>query len=246
MNTDNDIRDNQDGMNIMDSKPVIINNEVYDNTENGLYLIRSNPTIKENDIHDNRNGIGLTSSSPTITDNTFTDNTYGIEAHFGSPIVDDNVFNANEYWAIYMVNTQGSIDGNDFTGLPVCPGVRGNGVSLRGASSTVDDNDFNDMCFKSIQVEARSNVLIKDNRIHRFDVYGIWVDDSTVQIDGNDLKDGPYAMIVSSSEGHVNNNTVTNTTNGLDSLWLKDGFIIFKQGVYPTAEVSAAFGWDLI
>lgn len=206
----NDISFNSYGIRFNDSTPTTSQNHIWNNSEDGIYFLRSGngTSISNNTIANNsKNGIWVSTSSVKIDNNTMENNglngTYGI---YYSGTIENNTALSNPGSGIYLVSSSGPfLQYNNIT-LNGIHGVYSYYSSLTMRENNITYNSPSGSCppscgYYGIYAYHGSTLQIDHNRIENNTVRGVYlyyvtqtnVTDNTISNHHSSIAAGIYA-----------------------------------------------------
>jgi parallel beta-helix repeat protein len=241
---DNKVLTNGDGVFVTDAAPTLKNNEIHDNVDRGVFLLRADATLTTNNIHNNRYAVYIQSASPTLTGNIIQYHLDGIRGYFASPIIKGNNFHHMADYTIYMYECGGTIEGNSLNGplWTETDSKQLNAIYLVTSTTTVKGNKIYNYNNSAVYIGSGSNVKILNNDIEYFENYAIRVASSTVDIEGNTFQNPQenYTrhVSISGSSGIIKGNQFLYGRYGLDVSFADESLVVegntFKHFVAPT------------
>ena len=187
----NDISFNTYGIRFNDSTPATFQNNIFNNSEDGIYFLRSgNGTAMSNNTvaNNSKNGIWVSTSSVKIDNNTLEDNglngTYGI---YYSGTMENNTAVSNPGSGIYLVSSSGpflqynNITQNEIHGVYSDSSsitMRENEITYNSPSATCSDPFYCE--YSGIFINRGSVLQIDHNRVENNTLHGIFVKNVTL------------------------------------------------------------------
>lgn len=181
----NDISFNTYGIRFNDSTPVTSQNSIFNNSEDGIYFLRSGngSSISNNTIANNsKNGIWVSTSSVKIDNNTIENNglngTYGI---YYSGTMENNTVVSNPGSGIYLVSSSGAfLQYNNIT-LNGIHGIYSYYSSITARENNITYNSILAVCgvffceYGGIFADYGATLQIDHNRVENNTVNGIFL-----------------------------------------------------------------------
>jgi len=214
---DNLVQLNTKGIYIIGARPDIVKNRIFWNTEDGIYLERSDANIYGNRLLYNYYGISGLASSPGIRHNNISKNIDGIRAFFGDPAVENNEIWNNSRDSIFMTETGGWITNNAITGDPlqVTNDLTMYGVHLMAARTSVKNNTILYPIY-GIFADADCDIEVMDNTL-LYSGTGLKVLTSRADMVHNNISGTYYLGVeLTTVTGLFGGNTVHGNPIGLD------------------------------
>lgn len=181
----NEIFDNKNnGIDIYSSNPKIINNKIYEN-DFAIYSSNSNAEIKGNKIMNNRIGI-YCSKSPTISGNTINENKYGIKIDYGNPKILNNLIFDNEE-GIECFDSNITIFNTTFQNNDACiisyGFVKENIIKIFNSTFS-DNNEIVVSQYSNITLENSNILIAKGFGFELFNASSLFIKNSTITNSG--------------------------------------------------------------
>jgi parallel beta-helix repeat protein len=210
---DNDIFNNDIGVEIYDGDPLLLDNRIYENNQSGVFIEQQGQgRLEGNDIYGNAyTGVEINGGTPGLRYNHIHDGKAGgIYVHNGSR-------GMIEYNDIYQNTLSGvAIQGDKSTPTLRYNDIHNNmygGVHVsEGGIGLLERNDIYENFHAEIEIKTGGNPTIKGNRLHNGKEGGIFVSDyGRGKIEDNQIFENFYAGVSVQTNGApiVKNNRVS-------------------------------------
>jgi parallel beta-helix repeat protein len=201
------------------------NGEVGDGNDAGIFIDNASPVIINNDLRENSIGVYYSNlSAPTIRENRLITNTTGIITDLSMGDIVDNIISGGSRAGILLIDSNPSIRGNRISGSGV-------GIELGGDNSSpnITENQITGNGDGIFLVSSAGSPSILRNTIKGSSQHGIRIENSSaaLSIIGNTIvKNGGYGIFLdyysnttsplSGGGAIISQNSVYNNASGID------------------------------
>ncbi|KYK23705.1 hypothetical protein AYK21_02170 [Thermoplasmatales archaeon SG8-52-2] len=184
----------------------IIENNIYSNTQNGIYIISPGNIITDNNLLNNNRGIYLLScNSNTITGNAFSNDGVFLQDSYQNA-VNNNTVNGKPL--VYLENKSNNLIDSD-AGQIILINCENINIKNQNISNT----------YVGIEIWNTNNSIISDNTLNSNNPYGVFIYSSQITLKENDISNNDIGVYLKKAcNNTITDNKISNNENGIQLL----------------------------